>query len=103
MNNVLSVDMSVAELQSTEEWQEGREGEQVMPEIKVTDIMEDEYKQISEEVPVTGPEAHTAVHSEGDHATISDCIMTVLHTPLLGTLCTQNTQTYRRTDNIDSS
>ena len=89
--------MSVAELQSTKEWQEGMEGDQVMLNVKVTDTMKDKYKQISEKVPVTGRKAHKAVNSAGEHTTISDCIMTVFHTPLLGPLCTLNTYKDRKT------
>ena len=57
---------------NAEEWLEDRRIGQVMPEVKVTDTMEEEYMQISGEVPVIGPGAHTPVLSTGGHTNISD-------------------------------
>ena len=61
----LDMNMSVAELQVTKECWECKDGDQAVPEVKVTDIIGDEYMQISGEVAVTGPEMNTSVLMAG--------------------------------------
>ena len=47
-------------------------------------------------VRVEVPVAHTPVPSAGLHTDMTDCIMTVMHTALLGTMCTLDTLADRR-------
>ena len=86
----------------TKEGLEDRDGDMVMPQVVVTENKEEEYIQVRVEVPGAGPVAHTPVPSAGLQTDRTDCIMTVMHTPLLGTMCTLDTLADRQTDDIKS-
>ena len=92
---------SVAQI-VTKEWLEDSDGDMVMPQVVVTENKEEEYIQVRVEVTGAGPVAHTPVPSAGLHTDRTDCLMTVMHTPFLGTMCTLDTLADRQTDDMKS-
>ena len=83
------------------DWLVDRDGDQVMPQVEVTKNIEEDYMEVSVCMPRVAPEVHTPFLGAKLHTDTTKSIMTVLHTPLLGKMCTQDTLD-RRTDDMKS-